>query len=241
MKRKRVQDYASQWEQNAQIDAMYAVLTVAEKQNRGRELEEFLSTGEDEIERLLSYMTENHISIDRTSTCLDFGCGIGRLSKPLTQIFDTVTGVDISATMIATARKIVPAARFIVNGGETLEGIEGSSIGFTYSNIVLQHLATRDSLGYIRDFGRVAKEGAGSFSGAHPSRWSFRIVALVTSSGQVASTGSLGPKEKSDRHGDVRAPSVTGDRGCRNRAGSSLNISPTPTRATVTLGAGWSS
>ncbi len=46
-----IRDYASQWEQNAQIDAMCAVLTVADKQNRGWELERFLSTGEDEISR----------------------------------------------------------------------------------------------------------------------------------------------------------------------------------------------
>ena len=41
----------------------------------------------------------------RKGRCLDFGCGIGRLTQALTEFFDVCDGVDISPTMIREAQE----------------------------------------------------------------------------------------------------------------------------------------
>ena len=55
---------------------------------------------------------------DDSGDVLDFGCGAGRVAAALAGRARSVTGVDVSAAMLAIARARVPGARFIeVDGG----------------------------------------------------------------------------------------------------------------------------
>ena len=51
---------------------------------------------------------------------LDFGCGAGRIAAALVRHGARVTGVDVSAAMIAIARARVPGAAFVLGDGATL-------------------------------------------------------------------------------------------------------------------------
>ena len=51
---------------------------------------------------------------------LDFGCGAGRIAAALVRHGARVTGVDVSAAMLAIARARVPGAAFVLGDGATL-------------------------------------------------------------------------------------------------------------------------
>lgn len=67
-------------------------------------LEEFWATGEEEIGYLAKVLTQ-HFGAFESKRALDFGCGVGRLTRALSRRAAHVTGVDISAGMLAEARR----------------------------------------------------------------------------------------------------------------------------------------
>jgi len=57
---------------------------------------EFYETGQIEISRFFSTLDRNAIDYSGYKSCLDFGCGVGRITKWLAERFDFVHGCDIS-------------------------------------------------------------------------------------------------------------------------------------------------
>lgn len=96
------------WEAYGKDDPYFGVLS-DEKFTRAqldeKAIDEFFASGETHITEVLATI-EQHIATDfQPRRCLDFGCGVGRLVFPLAQRFASVTGVDISPSMLAEARK----------------------------------------------------------------------------------------------------------------------------------------
>jgi SAM-dependent methyltransferase len=127
------------WEELAEVDPLWAVLSDPERRGGRWQLDEFLATGEADADR-----------------ALDFGCGVGRVTRAFAGRFDEVLGVDVSPRMVARARELhadVPNCRF-----ETLSQLEDASFDLVYSRIVLQHLPrARDALSYVADFLRAIR------------------------------------------------------------------------------------
>ena len=143
------------WESLSQDDPLWAILTDGSKSGGQWDLRGFLATGEEEIATVMHYV-EQHVSVDFGSEALDFGCGIGRLTRPLGRRFVHAHGVDISERMISTAQSIdAPKCSFFVNREPNLARVPNQKFGFIYSNITLQHMAPRLALGYIREFVRL--------------------------------------------------------------------------------------
>jgi ubiquinone/menaquinone biosynthesis C-methylase UbiE len=98
---------------------------------------------------------------------VDFGCGAGRLTQALAKHFDEAIGIDVSASMIATARKLgehIDNLRFVENATATLAMLGDASVDLVYSNMTLQHIPTTLAEGYVDEFLRVlAPGGVGSF------------------------------------------------------------------------------
>ena len=65
------------------------------------------------IERPLLRSILNDLRESGKTDCLDFACGTGRITQLIEEMFPTVTGVDISATMLDQARLKCNKARFI--------------------------------------------------------------------------------------------------------------------------------
>jgi SAM-dependent methyltransferase len=91
-------------------------------------------------------------------TCVEVGCGPGRMTSALAERFDRVLALDVSPAMIDHARSAVSGAKvdFHVVSGDRLDGIEDAIADVLVCYLVLQHLPTRDAvLGYVSEFARV--------------------------------------------------------------------------------------
>src|SRR5690348_15286318 len=91
------------WERNASSDPLWSILTDREKKNRIWDEDEFFKTGELEITRVFEYMDKHGISVGKRGSFLDFGCGVGRVSRALARRFSSGYGVDVSSTMVKLA------------------------------------------------------------------------------------------------------------------------------------------
>jgi ubiquinone/menaquinone biosynthesis C-methylase UbiE len=150
------------WDGLAQADPLWAICTDPAKRNNQWTTGEFFDTGRKEIEAVLAYAAGIGICIDQTSPALDFGCGVGRLTRALGKYFSDCVGVDISPTMITQARELnrdLPKCRFLLNEDIQLQSLPDNYFGFIYSSLVLQHIAQPCSSQYIGELVRVLKPG----------------------------------------------------------------------------------
>lgn len=148
---------------------MWAALTLPGKSNRDTPWTEaeFLATGRDEIDAVLARLDELNVPPNR-GTALDFGCGPGRLTAALAAAgFSRAIGLDISPSMLDTARRLVAGAapriqkrcEFRHNDGPLLAGIADASVDLVYTCRVLQHMPPALAAGYLREFYRVTVPG----------------------------------------------------------------------------------
>lgn len=150
------------WEDLAEFDAMWAILSDPAKKGGRWELNEFFSTGREEIESALR-LAEELGAPERWHAALDFGCGYGRLTRALGERFDRSVGVDVSSEMIEGAKRLNaehPACEFFVNDAPDLALFEDAEFDLIFTKIVLQHIADREViLNYVREFLRVLVPG----------------------------------------------------------------------------------
>jgi SAM-dependent methyltransferase len=149
------------WNALSRRDPMWAVCSVPG--TRGTwDRATFFSTGEAEVAGIVSGLRDNGL-LATTDRALDFGCGLGRLSRALAETFSEVIGVDISEEMVEQARALNadrPMCRFIVNPTDRLPAIEDASCDLVLSLIALQHVSQRAAIrSYIGEFVRVARPG----------------------------------------------------------------------------------
>jgi 2-polyprenyl-3-methyl-5-hydroxy-6-metoxy-1,4-benzoquinol methylase len=157
-----VNDLAREWNEIADVDPMWAILSRPDKKHSKWSAEEFFATGRDEIDAAIALVEKSDVEL-KWDAALDFGCGVGRLSVALSDRFGSVTGVDISSSMIDQARTSWTSKSnltFVVNERRDLTVFADSSFDFVYSARVLQHMPTPPlALDYIAEFVRVLRPG----------------------------------------------------------------------------------
>jgi SAM-dependent methyltransferase len=147
-----------EWDDLARLDPLWAILTDRDKQYGKWKRDEFFHSGETEINR---FMTSSGFVARRDGKALDFGCGVGRLSRALRPYFAEVYGVDISEEMVRLAREFTPDCKFLVINDHKLRPFANNFFDFVYSNRVLQHQPSKYLVeSYICEFVRVAKPRA---------------------------------------------------------------------------------
>ena len=136
---------------------------------------EFFASGEREVAGLMDQVSRLGIAPAR-DVALDYGCGVGRLSRALAARFGEVLAIDHSESMLAEARRANAGfgnIRFMRNDGRTLPEIGTESVEFIYSTITLQHVPPDIQRSVIREFARVAMTptpaGASAFRRSGPS------------------------------------------------------------------------
>jgi len=157
-----IKELQRNWEGLAQADPLWAICTDPSKRNRQWTQEEFFATGLKEIEIVLGYAARVGLCIDKTSPALDFGCGVGRLTRAMSEYFPECCGVDISLTMISMAQELnrdCPRCYFQMNEDTQLQRLQNNYFGFVYTSLVLQHIAPPCSHQYIAELVRVLKPG----------------------------------------------------------------------------------
>lgn len=134
------------------------------------DLEQFWRLGEDEITRVMSTAATLGYPAGN-DTALDFGCGVGRLTRAMACHFSHSTGVDVAETMIEQATRLDDGAActFVVNQTNDLARFGDSTFDFVYSALVLQHLPTVEVIrGFIAEFLRVLNPTASLLSSSRP-------------------------------------------------------------------------
>jgi SAM-dependent methyltransferase len=148
------------WERLAEVDALWAVLTAPGRKGGGWDVDEFFATGEAEIGHVLE-VAERLDRPARRERALDFGCGVGRLTRALGARFERAVGIDISAGMIEHARRLneaFPACEFRLNAAADLGQLESAFFDLVYSSIALQHVPTVPEVErYVTELVRVAR------------------------------------------------------------------------------------
>lgn len=147
-------------------DPLWTVLSDSSKKGGKWDIEEFYQTGEDTIHSLEERLAHHGIRLNG-QRALDFGCGVGRLTFPLSRRFEQATGVDISKSMLEVARENSgrgKSCQFILNTQNTLRFLDSESLDFAYSDIVFQHIAPKFSKRYFAEIARSLKpDGAFAF------------------------------------------------------------------------------
>jgi ubiquinone/menaquinone biosynthesis C-methylase UbiE len=151
-----------EWNDLAELDPMWAILSNRDKKHARWDLDDFLATGRIEIEEALEAIQATGCPLG-TQLALDFGCGLGRLTVALRQHFDKVVGLDVSPSMIESAQRIhqgIDGLDFVANVRGDLAVLADDSFDFVYSSKVLQHVPGPElAKTYIAEFIRVLKPG----------------------------------------------------------------------------------
>lgn len=147
----------------AELDPMWAVLSQPSYGgSREEAVQSFFATGEGEISGAFDVARELGRP-GRYGRALDFGCGLGRLSRALAKRFERCVGVDVSPRMLENARRLngdVTNCEFVLNAQPDLRQFDDDSFDVVYSSIVLQHLPAQDEVErFIAEFVRVAAPG----------------------------------------------------------------------------------
>jgi SAM-dependent methyltransferase len=97
----------AEWELWGKDDPLWGVASWANKQKDGASPwteAEFYALGESDWMDFQRHWQQYGLE---TGSCLEIGCGAGRITKQLAMSFDRVYAVDVSEHMIARARKAV--------------------------------------------------------------------------------------------------------------------------------------
>jgi ubiquinone/menaquinone biosynthesis C-methylase UbiE len=150
------------WDARARENARYFVATARNDWSD----EEFFRSGEKAVsEDILTDMTNICQGKDpRAMRVLEIGCGAGRLTRALSNVFGEVHAVDVSGEMVELARRAVadrPGVHVYQNNGCDLSIVPAQEFDFAYSAIVFQHIPSREIIeNYVREVHRLLRPGA---------------------------------------------------------------------------------
>jgi len=124
--------------------------------------EDFRTYGDRLARRQIEMFEKYGTSPLETSTIVDVGCGLRRISLPFSKRFGKVVGIDIN-------RRILDAGAVYCQGAENIEFVENdgksipladASVDYSYSGGVLQHIKDLGVIvGYFHEGLRVLKPG----------------------------------------------------------------------------------
>ena len=132
--------------------------------------EEFFASGEESVRQLiLDDMGSIRQGMSpREMRVLEIGCGAGRMTRALANVFGEVHGVDASGGMIERARELLADCHNVhlyQNNGTDLSVLGDVKFDFAFSFIVFQHIPSRAIIeSYIREVYRVCGPGGCSSS-----------------------------------------------------------------------------
>jgi len=141
------------WDIMAQLDPLWMVLNERDKRYGRWDPDEFFATGEQEIAQALARCNVH------PAEALDYGCGVGRLTRALAGRFERCLGLDFSPGMIEQARRYNGHLANCEFRSGTLAELPPGSFDFIYCARVLQHMKRPEIYEALRQFVRLLKPG----------------------------------------------------------------------------------
>lgn len=150
-----------EWDQRARENARFFVNTA---KNDWSDDEFFLSGKRTVAEEVLTDMTNIcQGKPPEQMKVLEIGCGAGRVTRALSEIFGEVYAVDVSSEMIRQAKAGLadrPNVYLFQNNGMDLEVLGDRMVDFAFSSIVFQHIPSREVIEtYVREVHRLLRPG----------------------------------------------------------------------------------
>ncbi|MBU1102261.1 class I SAM-dependent methyltransferase [Patescibacteria group bacterium] len=143
------------WEILSRLNPNHYIFSV-EKTN---DAEFYRNSGQKDFKRLI--LEDPALKESFGGTILEIGCGNGRMTEFLPQVFENIYAVDISLGMIGLAKKRLtnPKIHLSVCDGDSFK-LEAGTVDLVFSYIVFQHFPTRDMVeNNLSEAGRVLKSG----------------------------------------------------------------------------------
>jgi 2-polyprenyl-3-methyl-5-hydroxy-6-metoxy-1,4-benzoquinol methylase len=135
----------SEWSALGETEPYWSVITSDEfrSKNIKQHLGSFLESGKTNVEWMQNIARRNGVTLGDKQTCLELGCGVGRVTLPLSEVFDHVTGFDVSPGNLAECDALIKAkganniTTHLMTEIEAIHSAPGFDVLF--SVIVLQH------------------------------------------------------------------------------------------------------
>jgi SAM-dependent methyltransferase len=147
------------WDDRARKNAYHYIASWRREWDR----ESFLSSGEEDFERLVAPILSRYGLPTTTGAVLELGCGAGRMTHSFARRFKRVYALDISSEMLQRARKIHSDRSnilWLLNNGADLACVKSNSFDLVFSYLVLQHLPKEALTGrYLEEMLRVLRPG----------------------------------------------------------------------------------
>jgi SAM-dependent methyltransferase len=150
------------WEELATLDPLWAIASRPDKRFGGWKNDEFFATGQRDLDTMLAPARERRLCTQRDAA-LDFGCGVGRMTRAMAASYRHVVGVDIAPTMIERAEELngdLDAVEFLTSSGDDLRFLGERRFDLVFTHVVLQHQPSRAAARrYVEEFLRVLRPG----------------------------------------------------------------------------------
>jgi SAM-dependent methyltransferase len=131
-----MRDTDRDWQAIGETEPYFGVLANPKylKVNRNKDAEaEFWGGGDVDVAYALNTLRSQFGPFE-PKTAIDFGCGVGRLTRAIAKHVDHVTGIDISPGMLREARMRAPSNAIFQNE------IPDGAVDWIVSHIVFQHI-----------------------------------------------------------------------------------------------------
>ncbi len=150
------------WDAEDQFEAKYRRICSSPAFDATQDPQQLEALWQEETQRAIPQILDG-VPVQPDWTCLEIGCGIGRLMRPLASRCARVIGVDLSERMVDWAAEYladVPNAEVRLNDGLSLAGIADASVDFVYSHLAFQHMTLFEIVeGYLAEIARVLRPG----------------------------------------------------------------------------------
>jgi SAM-dependent methyltransferase len=157
------------WQFLGETDPYWSVLTSPEFRGTpsSSDIDRFFSSGKAAVEGLQKALDRCGLSLKGRRTCVEYGCGLGRITRSLAPHFERTVGVDISAAHLALARKLAEQAGIAGIEWLQLPTIDSLELlpeaDLIYSVIVLQHNPPPVIERILTRFARILRPGGVAF------------------------------------------------------------------------------
>jgi len=161
MRPKQLEKMRLDWDRRARDNARHYVENSREQWSDA----DFFASGRQSV---ADYILNDPVNIyqgmaPQTMRVLEIGCGAGRMTRALAELFGEVHAVDVSGEMIAQARAVLadcPNVHLYQNNGCDLSVIPARSFDFAFSMIVFQHIPSYEVIEtYVREVQRLLRPG----------------------------------------------------------------------------------
>lgn len=155
-----LEKHKQDWEDLGSLDPLWAILTYPRTRFGRWDITKFIASGEAEVDALMQAIASLGVPREK-ELLLDFGCGVGRLTRAFAGRFQHCYGVDISEAMIAGAKRLnerITNCTFLRNSELHLRMFPDNHFDMICSVLVLMHLPDSQSIkSYLAEFVRVLK------------------------------------------------------------------------------------